>query len=77
MKKVYYVVQLDYEDIFDIEELTGKKSIYLYTISNDTPNLLGVVETTLETETLNAIRTYIDKMGDKELSFEIIKFIEL
>lgn len=77
MNTVYYVVQKELEENGGIEETTGNKSIYLYQIENNKPNLLGVVETTNDTETLTVAREAIDNMGDKFLSNEIIKFVEL
>jgi len=74
MKKLYYVVQKELEFNGGMnEEATGNKSIYIYDIIDNTPTLLGSIDTENEKDSLDVMSDYLDSKG----IIDSVEFIEL
>lgn len=72
MKKIYYTVDYDLEQIdgnTDVFEcVSGLKSVYLYSIQNNELKTIGDFETSIKNDTEEEIKNYLNDngMGDEK-----------
>lgn len=73
-KKLYYVVEKELQSYGDGEECTGFKSISLYSINDNVPTSMGVIDgVENETKSTDAIQIYLDDNGYEDEDFEMIQ----
>jgi hypothetical protein len=71
-KKIFYVVEKELQDVGDIEETTGHKTISLYIIENDDLKSIGVIDCPLEENSTKMIEDYLidNGFGDEEVDLK-------
>ena len=72
MKKLYYVVDVQLQDIDGIKETTGWKVITCYEIIDNQPKMFCDFEAKIETSTEEEIQTYLDN-NEYDEEFEFIQ----
>ena len=73
-KKLYYVVEKELEDIDGIGTTNGFKSISLYSIEDNVPISMGVIDGVHnDTKTNDAIEDYLCDNGYGDETFELIQ----
>jgi len=73
-KKLYYTVEKETQTFDDVQECTGYKSITMYSIENDTPEVIGQInDVDNSTKSTEAIQDYLDDNGLGDEDFEMIQ----
>ncbi len=78
MKKIYYAVEKDLEEIDgkinEYECVSGLKSIYLYQIDNNELQSIDNFETNIENISIDEIQNYLNDngMGDEYFEFVLL-----
>jgi recombinational DNA repair protein RecR len=67
VKPLYYVVENELEDIDGVGESNGNKTIQLYLIENNAPKEFGIVYTSTDVSSEEAINEYFE---DKDLNID-------
>jgi hypothetical protein len=62
-KKVFYVVEIELQDVGDVKETTGHKTISLYTIKQEELESIGSVDCLLEDNSEDVVFDYLEDNG--------------
>lgn len=73
-KKLYYTVDFETEIFNEEHQLTGHKIINLYTIEDNEPKRIGLIDVENDAITKDEIQNYLDDNGYGDDDF---KFIQL
>jgi len=72
-KKLYYTIEKELQSNGECEETTGFKSISLYSIENNTPEIIAQInDVELSTKSTDAIQDYLNDNGFKDETFDMI-----
>lgn len=69
MKTLYYVVTKQLDSVDGFEETNGWKTVNVYEIKNDTPNLLFEIEMANSDNTTETIQDHLDENGYSKYKF--------
>lgn len=72
MKKLYYVVEKELQDVGDVEETTGYKTITCYDIVDNEPKIFCEIQTQNVWNSEKEIQEYLDNNGYSDDEFEFI-----
>ena len=61
MKKLFYVVEKELEDIDGVQETTGYKDIRLYDIVDNVPKLVDTISAENEYSTLDELKCFVEE----------------
>ena len=71
-KKLYYTVDKELQDVGEVEETTGNKSVTVYEIENNIPKKFFDLDLVNEDSSEEAIQEYLDDNGFGDDEFEFI-----
>jgi hypothetical protein len=73
-KKLYYTVEKETEFINEVQECTGFKSITMYSIENNTPEVIAqITDARNEDDSQEMILDYLNDNGFGDDDFEMIQ----
>ena len=72
MRKLYYTVEKELQQVGDFEETTGFKTVTVYDIENNVPTKFFDLETSNEENTEDVINDYLSDNGYGDETFELI-----
>ena len=72
-KNIYYTTQKQLHTIDTIEETTGWKTIWAYTIENNIPKLWFEIEARNDNSTIDEIQTWLDNNGYEDDEFTMFE----
>lgn len=73
MRKLYYTVEKELQQVGDIEETTGYKMITVYEIENNVPTKFFELEISNDENTKEAINNYLSDNGYGDETFELVQ----
>ena len=72
MRKLYYTVEKELQQVGDFEETTGFKTVTIYDIENNIPTKFFELEISNDENTKEAINEYLSDNGYGDETFELI-----
>ena len=72
MRKLYYTVEKELQQVSDFEETTGFKTVTVYDIENNIPTKFFELEISNDENTKEAINEYLSDNGYGDETFELI-----
>jgi hypothetical protein len=72
-KKIFYFVRKELQSVGDIEETTGYKTVTLYNIVDDKPELIDILDLENSANSEEEIQEYLDDNGFGDETFELIE----
>lgn len=72
MRKLYYTVEKELQQVGDFEETTGFKTVTVYDIENNVPTKFFDLEISNDENTKEAINEYLSDNGYGDETFELI-----
>ena len=73
MRKLYYTVEKELQQVGDFEETTGFKTVTVYDIENNVPTKFFDLEISNDENTKEAINEYLSDNGYGDETFELIQ----
>ena len=73
MRKLYYTVEKELQQVDDFEETTGFKTVTIYDIENNIPTKFFDLEISNDENTKEAINEYLSDNGYGDETFELIQ----
>ena len=73
MRKLYYTVEKELQQVGDFEETTGFKTVTVYDIENNIPTKFFDLEISNDENTKEAINEYLSDNGYGDETFELIQ----
>ena len=73
MRKLYYTVEKELQQVGDFEETTGFKTVTVYDIENNIPTKFFELEISNDENTKEAINDYLSDNGYGDETFELIQ----
>ena len=73
MRKLYYTVEKELQQVGDFEETTGFKTVTVYDIENNIPTKFFELEISNDENTKEAINEYLSDNGYGDETFELIQ----
>lgn len=73
MRKIYFTVDYETENINEVKELTGNKTVTVYSIENNEPKKFFDLDLTVSDNSIQSIKDYLNDNGYEDKTFEIIQ----
>ncbi len=72
-KKLYYVVEHEYQDAGETKEQNGLKSVTMYSIDNNIPTKMGILDLRNEDNSKESIQDWLNDNGYEDENIELVQ----